>query len=134
MDTTSVTVSRHSPNSPPARASRRLRTMAEKRRIVEEALAPGASVAAVARRHDVNANLVFGWRKLYQAGLFKTAGPEPTALVPVRMKKPARSSSRTPGAPMAALGVIEIELAQARLRLHGAIDPRVLRDVIEALT
>jgi transposase len=36
----------------------------EKRRIVEEALAPGASVAEVARRHGANANLVFNWRRI----------------------------------------------------------------------
>src|SRR5712671_3416324 len=40
---------------------RRTRNLDERQRIVEEALAPGASVAAVARRHGVNANLVFKW-------------------------------------------------------------------------
>jgi transposase len=35
----------------------------EKRRIVEEALVPGASVAEIARRHGANANLVFNWRR-----------------------------------------------------------------------
>jgi transposase len=46
-----------------------------KRRIVEETFAPGASVSIVARRHDANANQVFGWRKQYQQGLLvdKTA-------------------------------------------------------------
>jgi len=39
-----------------------------KRRIVEETFAPGASVSIVARRHDVNANLVFDWRKKYRQG------------------------------------------------------------------
>lgn len=39
---------------------RLLRTNEEKRRIVAEALVPGASVAAVARKHGVNANLLFG--------------------------------------------------------------------------
>jgi Transposase len=37
-------------------------SVAERRRIVEEILAPGASVARVARAHGVNANQVFGWR------------------------------------------------------------------------
>jgi transposase len=40
---------------------RRYRSRAEKQQIVEEASAPGASVAEVARQHDVNANLVFKW-------------------------------------------------------------------------
>ena len=39
---------------------RLLRTNKEKRRIVPEALVPGASVAALARKHGVNANLLFG--------------------------------------------------------------------------
>ncbi|PNA33721.1 hypothetical protein C1Y15_35210 [Pseudomonas sp. MPR-LB5] len=43
-----------------ATRQRRLRTNEEKRQIVAEATAAGASVAAVARKHGVNANLVFG--------------------------------------------------------------------------
>ena len=41
------------------------------RRIVEETLVRGASVAAIARNHDVNANLVFGWRRLYKKGVLE---------------------------------------------------------------
>ena len=40
----------------------------QKRQIVEETLAVGASVARVARAHGVNANQVFYWRKQYRAG------------------------------------------------------------------
>ena len=47
---------------------RRRRSLEEKRRIVEETLEPGASVARVARRHAVNANQVFYWRKKYREG------------------------------------------------------------------
>jgi transposase-like protein len=39
-----------------------------KRRIVEETFAPGAMVAGVARRHGVNDNVVFEWRKRYRQG------------------------------------------------------------------
>jgi transposase len=35
---------------------------------VEETFVAGASVSRVARRHDVNANQVFYWRKLYREG------------------------------------------------------------------
>jgi transposase len=45
-------------------SQRQRRSIAEKRRIVEETLAPSASVARVARAHGVNANQVFGWRRL----------------------------------------------------------------------
>ena len=36
----------------------------EKRKIVAETLCPGASVADIARRHGMNANLLFNWRRL----------------------------------------------------------------------
>ena len=42
--------------------------IAQKYRIVEETFVSGASVAAVARRHNANANQVFEWRKLYRQG------------------------------------------------------------------
>jgi len=35
----------------------------EKRSICEQALAPGVSVAQVARRYSMNANLIFKWLK-----------------------------------------------------------------------
>lgn len=64
----------------PARAEgsgRRRRSWSadEKRRIVAETFEPGASVSIVARRHDVNANQVFSWRRRF--------GAEPQAFVPV---------------------------------------------------
>ena len=43
------------------------RTIAEKRRIVELTLEPGASVARVAQAEGVNANQVFAWRRSYSA-------------------------------------------------------------------
>jgi transposase len=47
---------------------RRRRSVEEKLAIVRETFEPGASVSGVARRHQVNANQVFAWRKLYQDG------------------------------------------------------------------
>jgi transposase-like protein len=55
-------------SSAPQRQRRQRYSIAEKRRIVEETLAEGASVARVARAHGINANQVFGWRRLYLAG------------------------------------------------------------------
>lgn len=46
----------------------------EKRRIVEAALRPGASVADIARRHGLNANQVFNWRKVAWAASSAAAG------------------------------------------------------------
>src|SRR3981081_3573131 len=47
---------------------RQFRTTEEKRLIVEETRRVGVSVSTVAQAHGVNANQVFYWRKLYEAG------------------------------------------------------------------
>src|SRR6266699_2657348 len=78
---------------------RHYRSAEEKRRIVEETLLPGVSVAVVARAHSVNANLVFHWRKLYQAGLLADrgatslgkAGTSGVRLLPVRVAEDAQN-------------------------------------------
>jgi transposase-like protein len=70
----------------PVAAQRQRRSIAAKRRIVEETLAPGASVARVARAHGVNANQVFGWRRLYPAGRLGEQKPE-IKLLPVRVSE-----------------------------------------------
>src|SRR6476620_10297377 len=48
---------------------RRMRTKLERRRVVEQILVAGTSVAAVARAHGVNTNQIDHWRKLYDRGL-----------------------------------------------------------------
>jgi transposase len=52
-------------------APRQKHSIDEKRRIVEESHVKGVSVATVARRHEVNANQVFAWRRLYRRGLLE---------------------------------------------------------------
>lgn len=95
-----------------------------KRRIVEETLAPGASVSVVARRYDVNANQLFKWRR--QFGVAGQQGSGGLDLLPVQVTAAAR--------PDPAAGAIEIELAGGhRLRLCGRVDTVVLHQVLEAL-
>src|ERR1700692_5046712 len=74
---------------------RRRRSVAERRRVVEETLAAGASVARVARAHGVNANQVFHWRRLYQQGLFGEGDAETVKLLPVHVSEAlARKTNR----------------------------------------
>ena len=127
---------------------RRMRTNEEKRRIVEEALVPGASVAAVARRHGVNANLLFGWRRLHKQGLLERSREPAVPLLPVQVTTPTvvtehrggavtRSSSSLRRRPVAAprsSAYIEIELpCGAHVRVHGRVEPRALAEVLTAL-
>lgn len=73
---------------------RRWRTVEEKRRIVEEALAPGASVARVALLHGVNANQVFQWRRQYQAGDLNVPESDGAKLLPVTISPNGRRKCR----------------------------------------
>jgi transposase len=115
---------------------RRFRTVKEKRRTVEEALQPGASVALVARAHAVNANQLFGWRRLYQQGRLEAKVGETPALLPVRVigasvteaeRSTAAPTRRTP------CGMIHIELPKGQLRIAGRVDAEALRVVLDKL-
>ena len=69
------------------KAPRRMRAVEEKVAIVAQTLAPGVSVAAVARQHGVNANLLFAWRRLHEQGLLadlrrRIGATEPGGAVP----------------------------------------------------
>ena len=62
---------------------RRRWSEAEKRRIVAESYQPGVSVSVVARRNDVNANMVFNWRRRFrEQGGFVPVVVEPAGMLP----------------------------------------------------
>ena len=118
----------------PTRPKKRYRSREEKREIVEEALAAGASVSAVAQARGVNANLLFHWRKLYRAGLL--SGPEQgeVRLLPVRVergRKPQRARHVEPAAEED--GTLEVTLAKAQVRIAGKVNSEVLRVVLRCL-
>ena len=46
-----------------------------KKQILSEASAPGVSVASVARRHGLNANLIFNWRRRFGGDLTPVFAP-----------------------------------------------------------
>ena len=122
------------------KVKRVMRSLAEKQTIVEEAMRPGASVAAVARRHGLNANLLFGWRRLYEQGLLSSRTRAPV-LVPV-VTMPANTEVTADHAPptglaspTAAAGVIEIELpGGTRLWIRGAVEVPLVTAVCQALS
>jgi transposase len=116
---------------------RRRWTPAEKARIVEESLAAGASVADVARRHDVHPNLLHAWRRQartgtlvrgHDAGMVSAACFSPV-VVASDAPRAARSDAGADGA------VIEVVLRNGRLLRvpEDAAPARVatLADVLE---
>jgi transposase len=112
---------------------RHYRTIEEKRRIVEETLQPGASVARIARAHGVNANQVFGWRRLYQQGQLENRRDQATTLLPVRVIEAAVERSQTRATGRTPSGVIHIEVPRGQVRITGRVDAEVLRVVLEKL-
>ena len=107
----------------------RWRTKAERRAIVEETLVPGASVSRVARRHDVNANQVFDWRKLYHEGRLGTT----TNFLPVRVASEQRGEEVNASGFIPQPGTMEIKLPKGTLRVFGTVGVMALRTVIESL-
>jgi transposase len=115
------------------RAKRRHKVWPEalKREIVAACLVPGASVSMVARQYDVNANLVFTWRKLY-GGVPDMA---PTQLLPVVVTPdPPAAKKPAPSAKLPSADLIEIELPRGyRVRIGGNIKAAALRVVLDVL-
>jgi transposase len=115
---------------------RRRWTKLQKRRLVAETLAPGASVSLIARRHDVNANLLFTWRRQARRGLLGdppaiTAGGESLPLIPITVT--ADDGHGAP-APDSRTGIIEIVLPSGeRLRVDAGVDEPALRRVLTAI-
>jgi transposase len=118
-----------------AAPKRQQRTVQEKRRIVEETMAEGASVARVARAHGVNANQVFGWRRLYHAG--RLGGSGAVKLLPVSVSEssppPVTSPSSERSAAVPSQGSIHIKLGHAQVRIEGNADPTLVRVLLESL-
>src|ERR1700733_9800019 len=133
---------------------RRTRSLDERKRIVEEALAPGISVAAVARRHGLNANLIFKWIRGSDGG-WRNRRREPakekpvvaalperggSAFVPVKLLELDAASAPPPSdvaakpARQTRRGAMEISLPNgAKVSLDAEVDAEALRRVLSAL-
>jgi transposase len=98
---------------------------------VEETLLPGASVSRVARRHDVNANQVFYWRKLYREGQLGSSAD--TRLVPVKIANDGSVEPAKGDDFLLRPGSLEIKLPKGTLRIFGTVDVMAVRAVIECL-
>jgi transposase len=129
MDTSEQTIL----DGTPKREARRRRSVEEKRRIVEETLEAGASVARVARRHAVNANQVFYWRKKYREG--RLGKNQSSKLLPVTLSDIAwgKSGRASGGCSPLAVGTMEIKLPKGQLRVTGSVEAEALRTVLECL-
>ena len=107
----------------PEKKGRKRRSWDEafKRRVVDEVSQPGVSTAEVARRHGLNANLIFNWKRRF--------GDATEDFLPVEVAAPESVDEEEPEAG----GVIHILLPRGvRLEVSGNYDPvalgRLLRE------
>jgi transposase len=111
---------------------RRRRTWSadQKQRIIAESFGPGASVAEVARRYGLNANMLFTWRRRDR----RVGGDDgaPVNVVPVRVVEATPTAIATaPGS----MGRMEIVLNSGERIIVGAdVDALSLARVAKALS
>jgi transposase len=118
------------------RSPRRRRSADERRLIVEETLEAGSSVARVAMKHGVNANQVFKWRRLHEAGRLGPQATREVQLLPVRVAEEQETSRAGDVDAVAAArsGSMQIELpGSVRIRLEGNVDAAMVRAVLKSL-
>jgi transposase len=96
--------------------------------LAQQACEPGVSVSRLAREHRINANMLFKWRRHYRAGLLGSV-PASLLLLPVTITDAPASSAPHAAPP----GRIEIVIADAIVRIDGAVDPVTVRAVLQGL-
>lgn len=111
---------------------KRVFSVAFKAWLVAQASRPGVSVAALAMRHEINANQLRRWMRLEHLG----QAARTSAVLPVVVAAAPCAAER--GAAMVqaaapARAPIEVEIAGAVVRVHPDADAATLRMVLQAL-
>jgi transposase len=112
------------------RAARKRRSwsVAEKRRIVDESLVGGASIAEVARRHDLNANQLLTWRRQFDVEPRDSNPNGPASILPVMIVAETAASGH--GKP----GQMEIILTGGeRILVWADVETAALARVLKAM-
>jgi transposase len=113
----------------PTKPRRRRFSPEFKRQIVEEALEGQESVSVIARRHDINANQLFKWKRQYQ-------GNRATAIQPNVLPIQLTTSPGQDGVDgQFSDGRIEIVFRTGnRITVQGEVPGTTLRMVLEVLS
>ena len=118
---------------------RRTWSIEDKARIVAESLTGGGSVCAVARRHGLSLQQLFGWRRRARQPLEASAGEDARLFVPAvvdapllarahrrRVRKRARRADGVSG-------IIELEIDGVMVRVGRGAEAKTVAAVIRAL-
>jgi transposase len=102
----------------------------EKGRIVAEAVAPGAVIAEVARRHDLAPQHLSNWIRAAKDGRFALPGDAVPAFVPVVAVEPAPAGRHAHEGRATA---IEIVIGAITMRVPAGADTRHVEAVLRAI-
>ncbi|ENC1269622.1 transposase, partial [Escherichia coli] len=114
-------------------------------RLVKQALQPGAVVARIAREHNINDNLLFNWKRLYEEGLLNDEDLQECQAVPVaitetpdpvkpvtnpfwRNKSDESQNDTTVDSPQC-----ELHLKSGVVKLFAPLTPELLRVLIREM-
>ena len=117
-----------------------------KKSLAQRACEPGVSVSQLAQQHGVNANMLFKWRRQWEAGLLD-APADLQAMLPVTViEASAPAAPAITAKPLAApvarpeartdnvrRGMIEIQFADATIRCDGHADLPTVSAIIGML-
>jgi transposase len=115
---------------------RRRWRLEDKLRIIAETEQPGASVAEVARRHEISRSLIWNWRSRARRGTLTRAGV--STFLPMQVVSGSAASvmgpTPAPAIPLATEGQIEISLPDgSRVRVGNDVSLAALRRVMLVL-
>lgn len=116
---------------------RRTWNAADKARIVAESLTGEESVCAVARRHGLSPQQLFGWRRQAREAAESTA-PKVPQFVPAVVESPVPASRRKRGMPRSlrrdkAVGIIEVEIDGVTIRVGRGAEAKTVAAVLRAI-
>jgi transposase len=103
-----------------------------------QSVAPGSSASLACRMHGISSGQLYTWRRQFRTG--ELTGFAPVLVVPPVNELPAATAAIDPVPPGGEAdrptgGLIEVELPSGvKLRISGAVDAAVLRQVLSALS
>ena len=121
---------------------RRRWSVADKLRIVSEADKPGATVAEVARRHEISRSILWTWRKQARAGRLTMSDPpgflpvvvDAVSAMDTAASEPSAASLQADAPPPLDQRMITVTLANGtRLEISAALSLPALSCIIGAL-
>ena len=99
----------------------------EKARMVAESFAPDLSVLAVARRHGVNPNQLYAWRRELRGDGNRAPEAPGADFAPVVVTVPPSASA------VGKAGTIEVVIGGTVVRVEGLVDATALHQVLDAV-